>query len=230
MHPEVDHGVDSWLNAARAGAPEDPFGEFIYLWIAFNQLYNYHCYDLHSRCNLDHQLAADLMSRQSGSSPGTSMLSCTSNRNITEWGRVACVVRFLPEQVSANILHRQEVDFFLTREVYDPNAQTRLPAHGGVLDIHKTKTKSPGRPLYTLGFVNAVTQYRANPSDPSIAIQNLAYLLYIIRCNLVHGNKSYDSEKNWEVVGYAVPLLREIVISLREKDMGRQSPSRNALP
>lgn len=146
MHWEVDSCVDSWIHALEVERP-GPFGRFIYLWIAFNQLYNYHCYDLNHTCGLNKQLAFDLMPRESGSTDCKQGLSCgygkKGHETVTGWGRVACVVRSLPEHVSANILHRQEVDFFLTREVYNPIGQNWLPKHGGVLNIHQTKIKSP---------------------------------------------------------------------------------------
>lgn len=75
-----------------------------------------------------------------------------------------------------------------------------------------------------------MTQYRANLSDSSIAMQHLAYLLYTIRCNLMHGGKTYHSENSQQVVDHAIPLLCEIVVALRETDMAQQSPNRNALP
>lgn len=210
MHRQVDTSVDSWLYGMRQ---QQGFGRFIFLWIAFNQLYNFHCYDLHPECKLNHKLDPDLGPREDGSTPKKDTLYCQNGQN--EGRRAVCVVRFLPEEIREKILAREEIDFFLTREVHNPVTGKWIADHGGVLDIYKTKTKSPTAPLYTLGFVSAMERYRAKKIDSVVAIQHLAYLLYTVRCNLMHGGKTYDSQNNREVIENATPLLYKIVTTLK---------------
>jgi len=222
MHDLVEGDVDSWLNALQQDPRQEPFGGFVFLWFAFNQLYNFHCYDMHSPCVLGHKMALDLMPRRIRSSPSDQALYCgygeKGHRNVAEWGRITCVVRFLPENVRDELLRADEVNFFLSRRAFSPRSGRWSVPRAGVLNIHRTKAESPQELLYTLGFVSACQRYQSNEIDSCEAIQHLAYLLYTIRCNLMHGGKTYRSENSRDVVAHAVPLLRKIVITLQRMD------------
>jgi hypothetical protein len=218
VHPLINRRARFWLKAADDLSDQKVYERFIDVWIAFNQLYNYHCYDMHSDCQLKQKIADDLMPRGLGSDPPTDSLCCGRGRNgngqPAEWGRLVCVVRFISDEDRERILDAEQVDYFLNRKAYSPSKSDWNAKSCGVLNIHRTITRSPDNPRYTIGFINTLTQYRESGTNTPQAIQQLAYLLYTIRCNLMHGSKSYASENSQEVVAKALPLLRGIVDSL----------------
>jgi hypothetical protein len=221
MHEGIDHDVSDWLRAATQENLDSHYGKFICLWIAFNQLYNFHCYDMHPDCRLDNQLAADLKPRSVASTAEHQPATCGRSRNdekcgVREWGSVVCVVRFLSRTVQEQLLDSEDAEYFANRQAYSPILRGWTEPNCGVLDIHRTQIRSPQEPLYTIGFVDAWNNYRSRHVDSSVAIQHLARLLYTVRCNLVHGGKTYRSENNAEVISRAIPLLELIVKSLIE--------------
>jgi len=74
MHDYIDNDSRDWFQNANHNNFD--YGHFLYLWIAFNQLYNFHCYDMHPNCSLSYQLATDLNPRPVGSLPSTQLLQC----------------------------------------------------------------------------------------------------------------------------------------------------------
>lgn len=215
MHEWIDGKAQEWIE--HMPQEDWPYGRFIYLWIAFNQLYNFHCYDMHPNCSLERQLAMDLKPRAIGSPRDTSVTNCPfkqggNKTDVQEWTRIVCVARYLPVRVQQELLDSEEARYFATRAAYSIVTGEWDASECGVLDVHRTRNNS--NPFYTLGFVDAWKQYRSGDADPSNAVQHLARLLYTIRCNLVHGGKRYRQENNIKVVSQAIPLVEGIVTTL----------------
>ena len=220
MHDEINSDAQEWFFYGINGP--NPSQKFIFLWMAFNQLYNFHCYDMHPNCSLPPNLAADLNPRLYGSSPSSNPCLCGLKNNkkngVAEWGRSVCVVRFLPIDDSTQILNMEEAEFFATRSAYSPQSQNVDARLCGIYDIPKSKLSPDHNPLYTLGYVHAWNEFKANRLGINISIQHLARMLYTIRCNLMHGGKQLGNANDIRVVECAVPLLEQIVKSLLQSD------------
>ena len=222
MHDYIDNDARDWFQNANHNTFD--YGHFLYLWIAFNQLYNFHCYDMHPNCSLPYQLVADLNPRQVGSLPSTQLLQCGcgrnyAKRNVSEWGRVVCVVRYLPTAICEQIINSNEARYFATRLAYSPSRGGWYAAECGIFDIHKTKLDFPNHnALYTLGYVHAWNEFQAGHIHADVAIQHVVRMLYTIRCNLVHGGKTHSQANNREVVRNAIPLLSQVIDGLISTD------------
>lgn len=219
MHDYIDNDARDWFQNANHNTFD--YGQFLYLWIAFNQLYNFHCYDMHPNCRVDKDLAVDLQPRSIGSSPSADTCLCgfrdSRKKGVTEWMRVVCVVRKLPETYCTQILNCPEAQFFATRTAFSPTSG-RTSRGCGVYDIPESKLDPDHNPLYTLGYAHAWNEFQAGHIHADVAIQHVVRMLYTIRCNLVHGGKTHSQANNREVVRNAIPLISQVIDGLISTD------------
>jgi len=118
----------------------------------------------------------------------------------------------LETKTKNTLITHENIDFFVNR--IPKGAPGNHDAAGqlinGVLNI--TRTMSPDMPVWSPINKQKYEKYlKEDLSDQNELAEQIIFMLYTIRNNLVHGSKDQNEANDVEVVEMALPLLEVVV-------------------
>ena len=190
-----------------------PFQQYFCYWAAFNNIYTL----IGRRRNLHVQLSIDS--------------STNTQRTQMRWGYTFPRVtipqeRQLIEKAIAELapaakrllLQHTNIHFFADRIPLGipHNRDTSGQLINGVLNM--TRTANSASPVWSPIDRQKYEDYTAgNRANQDELVEQIVFMLYTIRNNLVHGSKNQNEANDTEVVELALPLLKIIVCSFLHK-------------
>jgi hypothetical protein len=121
-------------------------------------------------------------------------------------------IQQLDSQTKNDLISHKNFHFFVYR--IPKGVHSKNDSHGqeinGVLNV--TRTVNPQSPVWSPIDRQAYERYiTGDHSDQDILAEQLVFMLYTVRNNLLHGSKSPGEENDIDVVVNALPLLEFLV-------------------
>lgn len=187
---------------------QHPFQKYFAYWAAFNNIYvvigNQH--GLAVQPNLDRKKNPKFEKKWGYTFP--KVIIPGEPRQILE------TINQLDTQTKENLIKHPNVTFFVHRMPtgVSSNHDARGQLINGVLNI--TRTIDLLSPIWSPINITAYESYLAgNIIDQTTLTEQVVFMLYTIRNNLVHGSKNMNEANDIEVVVMALPLLEIVVKS-----------------
>jgi hypothetical protein len=191
---------------ALAEQADHVFQRYFSFWAAFNNIYALVGTRQGIVTRLDKDNNGQVRFRPDGS---FSFPRVITPREIDQIREAACQ---LDVGVKDALIKNPNVAFFVNRVpkgAPGPHDSQGQPING-VLNI--TRTVNPNLPVWSPIEKQAYEHYLAgDASSRDLLAEQIIFLLYTIRNNLVHGSKSPDEANDVEVVEKALPLLELVV-------------------
>jgi len=199
---------------------EHPFQRFFSLWAAFNNIYTLLAKRLveGGLLPLGERYIAQLVRKDS---------EVNFARRPEFWGykfpkimtplegkQIRAAVDNLDTNTKDELISHENLSFFVNRTPKGaPGDHDVLGQRiNGVLNI--TRTVDVKYPVWSPITPDAYSRYRSGDhSDQELLAEQIVFLLYTIRNNLVHGSKRRDDSNDVEVVEKALPFLEMVVNS-----------------
>ena len=201
----------SMKGAAMAKSDNEIHEKYLCFWIAFNNIYTTLTFmDGVFPTNYKTDAAGNISRKDED---GIKLPIVSSAQEFQEM----CVAfNFFDDALKYSLIKHQNVEFFINRKPRWRGQEIPTDILGqevnGVLKLNKMIDKD--NPVWS---PIDKTKYRdyisGNPTDRNILSHQILKLLYVIRCNLMHGGKRYDDANDIDVVKKAFPLLELIVNS-----------------
>ncbi len=126
--------------------------------------------------------------------------------------QIKAAIQFLDQNIRDSIIRHDNIPFFIertpagVREKFDHRGQEI----NGVLNL--TRSILPNLLVWSPIDRNAYQEYlNGNTDVQQILIEQILFMLYTIRNNLVHGGKNPSDANDTQVIEMGLPILREIV-------------------
>lgn len=185
-----------------------PFQKYFSFWAAFNNLFAL----IGKRQGLTVQPDLD-----KNGNPKTGQrwgYTFTKVKTPKEYQQILEAVNQLEDQVKDTLITHQNIPFFVNRTpvgvAHNKDALGQLI--NGVLNI--SRTFNPQSPVWSPIDKQAHEKYLAGDMTyQAILSEQIVFMLYTIRNNLVHGGKSMGEANDVEVVEMALPMLEMVVRS-----------------
>lgn len=183
-----------------------PFQRYFSLWAAFNNIYTLVAQrnGVTVRPNLDRTGRVRTEQRWTYIFPSV----CTPK----EHEQIIESVNALDVRVKDILISHPNIRFFVERtpQGVASNRDSRGQLINGVLNV--TRTVNPQSPVWSPINKQAYERYIAGDnSDIDLLAEQIFFMLYTIRNNLVHGSKNPGEENDLNVVRNALPLLELVV-------------------
>lgn len=126
--------------------------------------------------------------------------------------QISAAIQQLDAQTMHDLISHPNVKFFVERTPHGVNGNHDGLGQliNGVLNV--SRTINPQSPVWSPIDKQAYERYIARDwSSQRLLTEQIVFLLYTVRNNLVHGSKSPDEANDTRVVEHAVPLLELIV-------------------
>ena len=215
-HIEVPVAASMIELAAQA---QYPFQKYFCIWTAFNNIYTL--------------IAKRLVERHMVSSAQDLVVELVKEDGVVKfnrrdaWGysfpkvtasqerrQISEAIKQIDRPTKHILINHPNVYFFVVRS--PKGTRLKVDHEGkqinGVLNV--TKTVNPQYPVWSPINQQAYKNYLAGDlATQTILIEQVLFMLYTIRNNLVHGSKSMSEANDVEVVGMALPLLEIVVRS-----------------
>ncbi len=200
------------LFALTRGIPHEgyqPFHKYIFLWMAFNNIYTTNAEYRGYVPKLRTRRGRIITKREGG-------VNIPEVSGPTEIEQIKLACAELSEELKHSLIMHPNIEFFLHRTPswhmerleYDKQRQKL----NGVLNVGRTINKD--HPVWSPIDISLYTRYKGNNQDVkaknTLAIE-IVNLLYTVRNNLLHGGKRADDANDHQVVEKATPLLKMIV-------------------
>ena len=187
-----------------------PFQRYFCYWSAFNNIYTL----IGQKSSGSNLVARPRLDKNTG-----------AQKNQERWGfifpsvilpsereLISEAINQLETKTKNTLITHENIDFFVNR--IPKGAPGSNDAAGqlinGVLNI--TRTISPDMPVWSPINKQKYEKYlKENLSDQNELAEQIIFMLYTIRNNLVHGSKDQNEANDVEVVEMALPLLEVVV-------------------
>jgi hypothetical protein len=202
----------SMIKLARQSSKETlPFQEFIFYWIAFNNIYATISDRKGKRAHIQKKNGEPKF-RQVGE------VKMAAVQPVTERKQIELVIRELTDILKDELILHESTRYFVYRTPILHGRKIKRDALGqelnGVINIGKTANQEyPVWSPINRDFYEAYIRGKRDKRDRDNLAQQIVILLYTIRNNLFHGGKRQDDGNSSEVVEKATPLLRMIVLN-----------------
>jgi hypothetical protein len=139
---------------------------------------------------------------------------------VSERKQIREVTRILDEEVKYSVISHKNTRFFVNR--IPKGAPGKFDSQGqiinGVLNI--TRTVEKNYPVWSPIDKQAFERYiNGDHTEQDRLAEQIIFMLYTIRNNLIHGSKSMNEANDLEVVDMALPILEIVVMSfIRYRD------------
>jgi len=186
-----------------------PFQKYFSLWAAFNNVY--------SLIGRHHGLVVRHELDNKGNARTEQRWGYTFNRVIIPSEKQILIeaVNQLDNVTKDTLIKHENIRFFVDRTPrgVKGNRDSAGQLINGVLNI--ARTVDPNLPIWSPIDKPKYEKYITgeDASSRSILAEQIVFMLYTIRNNLVHGSKNMDEANDIEVVNYALPLLEVIIRS-----------------
>lgn len=187
---------------------QHPFQQYFSLWAAFNTIYT--LVAERQGVKVEEVLEED-------GRPKTIMLwdyTFPRVRVPGERDQINEAITQLSDRTKDVIILHASTHFFVERVPRDVDGQfdSRGQRINGVLNI--SRTVSPELPVWSPINPDAYEQYLSGDfSQRDLLAEQIVFMLYTIRNNLVHGGKRMDDANDEQVVKMALPILEIVVKS-----------------
>jgi hypothetical protein len=187
---------------------QHPFQKFFSYWAAFNNIYTLIGEHLGMIVQPDLDKDGNPKIDKSWNYIFPKVKTSSEKQQISE------AINQLDAQTKDTVIKHPNIHYFVDRTPVGvmSNHDNRGQVINGVLNI--TRTANPQSPVWSPIEKPAYKSYLAGDiTAQEILSEQIVYLLYTIRNNLVHGSKRPDEANDVQVVEMSLPLLQIIVQS-----------------
>jgi hypothetical protein len=201
----------SMIAIAEQKAEDEIYEKYLNFWMAFNNIYTTIAF---TNPNLRQTLGYETDNNGIIKRTNIGNLQIPKVRLTSEREQIELSFTEFDDTLKNALISHDNTSFFVNRTpnwLDQPISADSLGQNvNGVLNINKMidSTNPVWSPIEKTKYDNFVS---GNHSDRDELAKQILFLLYAIRCNLMHGGKRYDDAIDRQVVGSALPLLELIV-------------------
>lgn len=201
----------SMIELAALSSQEDnlPFAEYTCYWTAFNNIYRTYADQKGLRPTIKKKGGSIKFNIRGG-------VQIAQVESVPEWKQIANIFKSFSHELKHNLIIHESSRFFANRTPRINGTPLEFDGLGqrinGVLNVGQTIDRD--HPVWSPIDVLKYNNYLMSPasdSDRNDLAEQILNILYTIRNNIVHGGKRADDANDYEVIGYAIPLLQMIV-------------------